>query len=594
MKKPLPEQFSKNFPKSVKKTEDPPKDSPKTLEKVDRVEDPPKALNNEVNPYLIFIVAAGIIAFVFKLLLASRTTGNGDVLSFEMFANVAKQYGGASLFKQLAWWNHPPMMAHLMNLLGFIESNFGIAFRFTFRFVSIIADIGSLFLAYKILKPKCRKSALGLVLFAFAPAAIMLSGFHGNTDPMMIFFLLLTVYFLDIKQEELSALLPKAINDIFQTYELNNYHLAGAAFGLAANVKVVPILLVPCLFFYLPDNKRRLEFFFTAATFWVISSLPYIFQCPIEVFKTVLGYNSFYGGWGVSRLLLEYFPYDHWTNSFWMALGKYVVLGLIGLASVWMNLHGKKVPIFQQIGLVFSIFLILSPGFNVHYLFWLTPWVIALGLALQTIYYLETGLFLFLAYNWWAAGLPWDLSSPSGGDWKSTIILDYEILAWLTVILVFFVYLIKMLVEKEVSLEKYLIPLKQKRLPAALAIFVLLITGAKAFKDVVWGYGPHLYSVQGETLEIRQKKLLEMTHMSIGFFYLRSNFFKESIETYNKVVALNPTNADAYNNLCVSYMSLKEWDKAIEAGNKALEIRPDFQLVKNNIAWVTSQKNAKP
>lgn len=580
--------MKKTAPKNSEKLENSEKAS-KTINQVGNLPEIPK----EVNPYLIFIAASALVVFVFKVLLSSRTIGNGDVLSFEMYTNIARQYGGATLFKQLAWWNHPPMMAHLVNLLGIVESTFGIAFKFSFRFVSIIADLGSLFLVYKILKPKCTKSALGVILFAFAPVAIMLSGFHGNTDPMMIFFLLLTVYFLDVTQDDLSKFLPKVLYDFFQKNELTNYHLAGAAFGLAANVKVVPILLVPCLFLYLPDSKRRLEFFFTAATFWVFSSLPYIFQCPVEVFKTVLGYNSFYGGWGVSRILLEYFPYDHWTNSFWRTVGKYVVLGLIGLASIWMNWQGKKIWIFHQIGFVFCIFLILSPGFNVHYLFWLAPWVIALGLVVQTIYYLETGLFLFLAYNWWAAGLPWDLSSPSGGDWKNTVILDYEILAWFAVILVFLAYFAKMLVEKDINFEKYLILLEQKRIPIILATVLLLITVGKAFKDIVLGYGSHLYSVQGETLEIRQKKLLELTYMSIGIFYLNSSFHKESIETYNKVLAINPNNADAYNNMCVAYMSLKDWDKAIESGNKALAINPSYQLAKNNVAWAQSQKNVK-
>ena len=55
----------------------------------------------------------------------------------------------------------------------------------------------------------------------------MISGFHGNTDPLMIAPLLLSVYLIE-------ADAPSWI--------------AGAAMGLATNVKVVPVVLLPVVF----------------------------------------------------------------------------------------------------------------------------------------------------------------------------------------------------------------------------------------------------------------------------------------------------------------------------------------------------------
>ncbi|KAF0247582.1 MAG: hypothetical protein FD167_3022, partial [bacterium] len=41
----------------------------------------------------------------------------------------------------------------------------------------------------------------------------------------------------------------------------------------------------------------------------------------------------------------------------------------------------------------------LSPGFGVQYLVWLTPWIVSLGLGATGIFFLTSGLFLFLVYN---------------------------------------------------------------------------------------------------------------------------------------------------------------------------------------------------
>jgi Flp pilus assembly protein TadD len=57
-----------------------------------------------------------------------------------------------------------------------------------------------------------------------------------------------------------------------------------------------------------------------------------------------------------------------------------------------------------------------------------------------------------------------------------------------------------------------------------------------------------------------------------------------------KVVSINPRNIAAYNNLCAANIMLGEFDKAIAAANKALEIDPNYQLTKNNLQWAKDVK----
>ncbi|MBI4851186.1 MAG: tetratricopeptide repeat protein [Acidobacteria bacterium] len=530
------------------------------------------------------------VASLFKLYLAAYTMGTNDIFYWKMFLSIAREYGGIALYQKLSWWNHPPMMIHLLNLIGFIESTVGISFNFLLRLLPTLADIGSLWVVYKILELNNKFSLAQLLLLAFCPISIMISGFHGNTDPIMIFFVILSVYLIDLDSRSLDKLLPEPIYKFFLTYEINNYHLAGIAMGLAVNVKIVPVILAPCIFFYLPNNKRRFEYALSALSTVVFTSLPYIFQDPLQVFKSTFGYSSFYGNWGLSRVLLTYFPYEHWVNKFFSTDGKFLVFGLIILVSLWMNLFSKKTKIFYQVGVIFYLFIVLSPGFSVQYLAWLTPWVTILGLEAMAICYLTGSLFLFLTYNWWSGGLPWNLASADTGNWGG-IIINYELLCWGAFLVILFAYFLHIFFEKYSELEPSFL-IKQKSHIWAITSILIILISVKAFSDIVLNYGPHLYSVQGKTLLERQKKILERTYVGMSAIYSENGFYQESINSCSKALEVNPANADAYNNICVAYINLKEWDKAIEAGNKALEINPNFQLVKNNIAWAVSQKNA--
>jgi tetratricopeptide (TPR) repeat protein len=42
--------------------------------------------------------------------------------------------------------------------------------------------------------------------------------------------------------------------------------------------------------------------------------------------------------------------------------------------------------------------------------------------------------------------------------------------------------------------------------------------------------------------------------------------------------------------MAASYSSIGKWDQAIAAAQKAVALKPDFQLAKNNLAWALSQK----
>lgn len=71
--------------------------------------------------------------------------------------------------------------------------------------------------------------------------------------------------------------------------------------------------------------------------------------------------------------------------------------------------------------------------------------------------------------------------------------------------------------------------------------------------------------------------------------YRAGEFFR-SIEAAQKALQLRPDYDLAYNNICAAYNELGQWDKAIEAGERAVRLNPGNQLARNNLAWARSGK----
>ena len=53
---------------------------------------------------------------------------------------------------------------------------------------------------------------------------------------------------------------------------------------------------------------------------------------------------------------------------------------------------------------------------------------------------------------------------------------------------------------------------------------------------------------------------------------------------------MKPDYAPAYNNMCSAYNKLGEWDLAIEACRKALQITPDYPRARANLRWAERGK----
>src|SRR5215207_1163786 len=159
-----------------------------------------KTAKNPAWMVAFIITAAGV--FVLKAWMAFKTTGAPDISLWKDFLLHVKQcgvcvyeLGGIMQHSQgtrLNPFNHPPFIIHFLRLVDLLSITTGLRFETVFRLITSLVDVGSPVIVYKLLQRARLFHPWSFLLYLLAPATIMISGYHGNTDTVMMFFVLLT------------------------------------------------------------------------------------------------------------------------------------------------------------------------------------------------------------------------------------------------------------------------------------------------------------------------------------------------------------------------------------------------------------------
>lgn len=365
-----------------------------------------------------------------KFTFAAKTTGTNDLLFYQASWRKSEQpSGGLGLYRdgishidfrgneyKHEHYMNPPFVIHMLRLCGYLGSNVAFHFPFWLRVPSILADAGILLLLWKILRPATPRAWLALIAAALSPVTLMISGFHGSTDSLVVFFLMLTVWLLARPEQAL---------------------LAGLAFGMSLNIKIWPAMLLPAMLIWLPDWKLRIRFMSAAAAIAIVASMPFLAQDPVLVIRRLLGYPSVYGQWGTSRLLTLAAgqPDSQMLVKLFESYGRFLILASIAALGIWLHRKHRAAPIGLRVALLIGVFLAFTPGFGVQYLAWLAPWVVIAGVEAVVAFSLAGSVFLYVVYDHWSRGQWLVADSYQQGPWKGTAIL-YELLCWMTVLLI--------------------------------------------------------------------------------------------------------------------------------------------------------------
>lgn len=81
-------------------------------------------------------------------------------------------------------------------------------------------------------------------------------------------------------------------------------------------------------------------------------------------------------------------------------------------------------------------------------------------------------------------------------------------------------------------------------------------------------------------------------YVNLSLQYYLEGQYKESAEAAIKSTELKPDYGLGYNNICAAYNKLGEFDKAIVAGEKAVQLLPADEMSRNNLAEAKRQKAA--
>jgi Gpi18-like mannosyltransferase len=234
----------------------------------------------------IVLGAAGL-AFVIKVILAATSVGTNDVIAWQEFSEYILEHGPVGIYSAIELYNHPPLVSLWLSFIGSIAGDDLRMFAFLMRLPSIVADFGSVFLVWGLSRRYYvdRRALFATVIFALSPVLLLVSGFHGNTDPVFMFLLLATVYVVGVK---------------------NEYALGGVLFGLSLSIKIVPVLMVPAFFFWLRSRGELGRFFGSA---FAVVALGYSYHL-IHVYKGIFGNILSYGGikniWGFGKIIPGY------------------------------------------------------------------------------------------------------------------------------------------------------------------------------------------------------------------------------------------------------------------------------------------------
>jgi tetratricopeptide (TPR) repeat protein len=91
---------------------------------------------------------------------------------------------------------------------------------------------------------------------------------------------------------------------------------------------------------------------------------------------------------------------------------------------------------------------------------------------------------------------------------------------------------------------------------------------------------------------IKSTQLTAADYIDLSLHYFNSALYKECIRACDKALILKPDYDIAYSNICAACNKLGQWDLAIAAAKKGLQLNANSQILKNNLAEALNGKKA--
>lgn len=344
----------------------------------------------------LVVLVLALVTTVLKLLVAANTFGTNDVRYWLIFSNAVREHGpigiyGADLGRAL--YNHPPLSSYLLEVINWLVAHGVGDVPFLIRVPASVADVVTAVVMFELVRRHrgrlVEATAVGL-LIACSPVLFVISGFHGNTDPVFVMFVLLSVYLLTAYRSTRTAA------------------FAGVAYAAAVSVKLVPVMLLPVLLFaaWRSGRRRAVAFLAASGAFMLVTWTPVMLSQWQNFSEKVLGYPGIkVREWGLVQ-------FAKWLElpgvvEFLIGPGRYVVL-LTCTALPVVMLWRRPDALGPAVGVALALFLLLSPAYGMQYLVWPLAAAYLVNFWAATGYHLIASVFVIAVYDRWNRAYPWD------------------------------------------------------------------------------------------------------------------------------------------------------------------------------------------
>lgn len=363
--------------------------------------DPEEARARRVPVWTSVALAVATIGVGVRVAFAAGTLGSNDIVTWREFAKMIRQAGLIEMYSldTTPAWNHPPLTGYVALTLEAVAQLTHLPFYFVFKLAPVVADTAVMGLLWQMYSGGSRRTgALAVAVFALSPAAILVSGFHGNIDPVVGALVLASAWAL----------------------ERGRHGRAGLLLGLAINLKLIPVFLVPVLLgrAWVDGHLRQ------AAKGLAVSALPLIalfLATPAGALWHLVGYRPTFDNWGLAFLVrlvdrtARVLP-SRISYPIWELVGRCLTVLASTLAGVLAARSRRSSLAMYAVGM--ALFLVFVPGFGVQWTAILGPilaasswrWGGAWGLAAGTFIGGVYSAFLVdapgPALSWFDAALP--------------------------------------------------------------------------------------------------------------------------------------------------------------------------------------------
>lgn len=361
---------------------------------------------------LIAVLGAGV-----RLWLASSSRGTNDIATWQKFADFVAQDGVIRGYQVVVGFNHPPLIAYVAMLVGRLAAATHVRFEVLFKLVPLAGDVLSAAVLLRLTRRDTRRAIDTLRYFACALVSVLVTGYHGNTDPLCVAFVLLAAVELDDGRPA----------------------RAGLAFAAALNVKLIPLVVAPGL--VLACRRWRDVVRLAAGTLVGLTPfVPVLVRAPMAFYRNAIAYNSSPNYWGIYGFMLlagqggRIAPPAAVSAAWYWTHGRYFILAAVVAAAGLGRLRVPGWSAVRAATVALAAFLVFTPGFGVQYLVYVVPLWLAFEPGRAFLYATTSGLFALLVYyELWTGERPYysvfNRHYPLAAAWLGAIVWGQ--LAWL-------------------------------------------------------------------------------------------------------------------------------------------------------------------